>query len=193
MKMESKKRKRDNDEDESTIADAARKRPFISTFRFNIDKIIWDSKLLDYIRNHILIQEKEDVHKWIALSIQDEVYKQEDIQYKIGSLISLLNQFLPDFENERYIITQYCELVESIEDSELLDYIKVISKYEPFIHKINLIDGKNGNLTKFEANICDNYDEQAQKFVDLYLESQNHFNQEQDKQKSKECIPEKIR
>ena len=183
IKMESKKRKRDAGDDDDTMVNIIRKRPFISFPGFSIDKIIWDSKLLDYIRNCILVQEKEDVHKWIAHSIQENIYSREDIQYMIVCLLSLLIQFLPDLKNEKYIITHYYELIESIKDNELLNSIKIKLKYDEFIRNMELIDsGKNRNLTRVQNKIRDYYDEQAQNYDDIRLEARKEFKEEQEKQ-----------
>ncbi|KKL16175.1 hypothetical protein LCGC14_2498230 [marine sediment metagenome] len=134
-------------------------------FIFRIDKIIWDSDLVCYIRKSVLSTEKENIHKWIAFIIQEDIYVGKDIIIIINSLLILLNYLLPnDFNDENNIVKKYIELIKAIRDNELLNSVKINSKFELFTGDMKLLEsGENGDINKLQQRIQDYYDNRAMK------------------------------
>ena len=166
--MDSKKRKQHSDIE---LINIYCKNDFTDTdsdpFIFRIDKIIWDSDLVCYIRKSVLSTEKENIHKWIASIIQEDIYDGKDIKIIINSLFILLNYLLPNGSNDEnniIILKKYIELIKTIRDNELLNSVKINSKFELFTDNMKLLEsGENGDINKLQQRIQDYYDTRAMK------------------------------
>lgn len=158
----------ENDKRPSHTAEYYRNHIFDESMYF-LNRHIWESNAMTFIRKELIPNEKENVHKWISFFIEKHIVgniSEVQIFRDIRGIVEELNsKSLPTNEDYR-LYKMVGELISHFHTLERLRATKIANRYKKFdILKRNLKTGRPLKIANIQAGIIDYYDKKVHQVI----------------------------